>query len=111
MRIERDRLLPCFQRLGHAVQFQISIADVFEYDRVVMCHVFGGAKQISEGLIKFSLAKLEPSKTVEIGAIVRLDLERTFDHVPGFIHVQVMIRPHVAEIVVGIGRVARVERD
>src|ERR1043166_1708998 len=68
--IQSERLLPCFQCLGHALQLQVRVADMLENYGIVARQFFGRTLKIVEGLLDFPLAKFEPAEAVEKRAIV-----------------------------------------
>ncbi len=79
--------------------------------RIVGFELLRGVEQLRQSLFVFTLAVMEPAHAVEIGAVVRVARERAFDVILRLIEVAVLIGPHIAEIVVSLGRVRRIGRD
>ncbi len=84
---------------------------MFEDHRVVVFRPFCSANQIAKRLIKFALAKFNPTEAVQIRGVVGFFLQREPDHGFRFIKVHVVVCPHVTEIIASLCRIGRIERD
>ena len=84
---------------------------MFEDHRIVVFRPFCSTKQIAERLIKFALAKFNPTEAVQIRGVVGFFLHRALNHGFSFIKVHVVVCPHVTEIIASLCRIGRIERD
>src|SRR5260370_5794444 len=111
LRIKRQGLLPGLHRLRDLIQLCISVAKVLENNRVVVLHFLSRANQIIQCGLNLSLTEFQPAERVEVGAVVWVELQSVFDQLLRFIEVQIVIGPHVSEVIGGIGGAGRIERD
>src|SRR5438132_5127158 len=78
---------------------------MFEDHRIVVLRPFCSTKQIAERLIKFALAKFNPTEAVQIRGVVGFFLHRALNHGFSFIKVHVVVCPHVTEIIASLCRI------
>ena len=81
---------------------------MLEDRRIVGLKLLRGVEQLCQSLFVFTLAVVEPAHAVEKGAVIWVARESAFYVILRFIEVAVLIGPHIAEIVVGLGRALRV---
>src|SRR5439155_7792348 len=81
------------------------IAEVIEQSRIGLFAEFDGFEQRIERLLRFAQLVIDPGETVEVSSILRLKLDRLFNHLTGLLEILAAIGPHVTEIIEGFSEI------
>jgi len=69
------------------------------------------ALQIAQCHLRIVPCGNSTSRGYQVGAVVRIEVERFLDHLFGFLEMHIVFHPHVAHVVVSFGRIGRIERN
>ena len=75
----------------------------YQHPRIFALYSLRILKQIVQGSIKLTFPKFHPAQTIEVGSVVGFALQRASDHRFSFVQIHVVIRPHVTQVIRGLG--------